>query len=381
MTILLVGIDGYMGWPTALKLGQAFPDSRIVGVDNFNRRKWVAEVGSISAIPVHSMEQRLEAARALGITNLSFVEGDLTDYHFTRDLIRVYKPTSIVHTAAQPSAPYSHISAEKCAYTQTLVMDMTRNLLWALREEKRLETHYIETTTTGIYGAPELKIPEGFITGVDENGDQDQLPFPNMASSWYHVSKGFNATNMQLMSFQTGLPTTDMRTSIVYGAASRETAQAEALATRFDFDFYFGTLFNRWCVMALCGRPITVYGSGNQIKPLIHVEDAAESLVKAVQRTADGYQVYNQLTEYVRIGDLAQMIKEALEEKGLEVAVENIPNPRVEKESQHYEFDNRLFLELLGQEPQTMKGSLASTFELLLPYKDMITPYLDRMAG
>ena len=124
-----------------------------------------------------------------------------------------------------------------------------------------------------------------------------------------------------------------------------------------------------------------MYGSGNQIKPLIHVEDAAESLVKAVQRTADGYQVYNQLTEYVRIGDLAQMIKEALEEKGLEVAVENIPNPRVEKESQHYEFDNRLFLELLGQEPQTMKGSLASTFELLLPYKDMITPYLDRMAG
>lgn len=195
MTILITGADGYMGWPTMLKFAVEF-DERIIGVDNFGRRKWVEEIGSSSMVPVASIKERLKKSEELGFRNISFIEGDLADKEFTRTLIKTLKPGIIVHLAAQPSAPYSHISLDKAYYTQKNNVLSTLNLLWALREENLNDTHFIETTTTGIYGAPNLHIPEGFMEVVDGEGNKDVLPFPNIASSFYHVTKGFDAVNM-----------------------------------------------------------------------------------------------------------------------------------------------------------------------------------------
>ena len=149
MTVLLTGGDGYVGWPTALRIAQRSED-RVILIDNFARREWVEDVGSTSAMPIASIDERLEAAREVhDLRNLSFIEGDLTERSFVDEVLAVHEPDTIVHTAAQPSAPYSQINGERANYTQHNNLQATRNLLWGLEEHDLTDTHFIETTTTG----------------------------------------------------------------------------------------------------------------------------------------------------------------------------------------------------------------------------------------
>ena len=184
MTVLVTGADGFIGWPTALRIANR-TDERVVGVDNLARRRWVEEIGSKSAVPIASIDERLAAAEEQGYGNLSFVEGDLTERSFVDELLQVHEPRVVVHAAAQPSAPYSQINGERANYTQHNNMQATRNLLFALQEHGLDDTHFIETTTTGIYGAPEFPIPEGGST-MENQGERDDVPFPAMGGSWYH---------------------------------------------------------------------------------------------------------------------------------------------------------------------------------------------------
>ena len=185
MTVIVTGADGYLGWPTSLRIASR-TDSRVILVDNLARREWVQEIGSVSATPIAGMETRLDAAReALDLHNLSFVPGDLTDRAFVDKLLRVHEPDTIVHTAAQPSAPYSQINGERANFTQHNNMQATRNLVFGLHENHMTDTHFIETTTTGVYGAPEFPIPEGGAV-MENQGERDEVPFPGMGGSWYH---------------------------------------------------------------------------------------------------------------------------------------------------------------------------------------------------
>ena len=238
MNILLTGVDGYLGWPTALRLSKEFPEARIVSVDNLSRRKWVMECGGISALPVAEMTRRIAAARENGFTNIDFIEGNLVDKDFVYQILQVFMPDVIVHLAAQPSAPYSHINGERANFTQFNNNQATRNLLWGLKENGLLETHFIETTTTGVYGAPKIKIPEGFIT-VRIGDGEDVIPYPGMATSWYHMSKSTDINNLYLANRLWNLSITDLRTAIIYGTETRDTVLDPNLCTRFDFDFYF----------------------------------------------------------------------------------------------------------------------------------------------
>jgi nucleoside-diphosphate-sugar epimerase len=179
MTVLLTGADGYLGWPTALRLADRL-DERIVGVDSLGRRDWVEESGSVSAVPIDDPETRFGAR-----PNLSFVEGDLADREFVDQLLAVHRPDTVLHLAAQPSAPYSSINGERALYTQRNNLSMNLNLLHGLRENDLSDTHFIETTTTGIYGAPEFPIPEGGLS-VERGDGEDDLPFPALGGSWYH---------------------------------------------------------------------------------------------------------------------------------------------------------------------------------------------------
>jgi len=378
MSIVVTGADGYMGWPTMLKLSKEF-DERIIGVDNLGRRRWVEEVGSQSMVPIKTMEERLQKAKELGFKNISFIRGDLTDKEFTRAVIKNHKPKIVLHLAAQPSAPYSHINLDKAYYSQKNNVLGTLNLLWSLREEGLIDSHFIETTTTGIYGSPNLNIPEGFLEVSDLKGNKDILPYPNIAYSFYHVTKGFDATNMWLMNLQTGLPCSDVRTSIVYGTDTEETKLDPELSTRFDIDFYFGTLFNRWTAMILSDRPLTVYGSGNQIKPFISLEDACQSLVEIAKGDNDGeYRVYNQLVEYVRIKELAENLNSAADEiLGKSPGIDYIPNPRKEKEESEYTFNNTNFEKVFKAKHTDMSKTLPEVLERLKDYSDIIKSYRD----
>jgi len=381
MTILVTGGDGYLGWPTALRIADR-TDDRVLLVDNFGRREWVEEVGATSATPVASIDERLEAAREVhDLSNLSFVEGDLVKESFVDELLSVHEPDVIVHTAAQPSAPYSQINSERANYTQHNNLQATRNLLWGLEEHDMTETHFVETTTTGVYGAPEFPIPEG--GAVMENDDErDEVPFPNMSGSWYHATKGFDAGNMRLAHAQFGLPVSDVRTAIVYGSGTEETRAHPDLATRFDFDYYFGTVAHRFCAQVVAGYPVTVYGKGEQRKPFIALEDAVEGLARLALEDPDDrpdeHVVYNQVTRAISIVELAETIAEVGREFGYEAEVEHFPNPRDEDETHEMEIENDRYADLIGGQDTTFEEGVRGIFETLSEREGIVTAHEDR---
>lgn len=380
--ILLTGADGYLGWPTFLKLSKTFPDEQIIGVDNLARRRWVEQIGSVSAIPIEEIDGRMQAANEQGFTNLHFIKGDLTDIDFVYQLLKQFKPTTIVHLASQPSAPYSHINGRTAAFTQENNNGMMRNILWGMHELGLEDRHLIVTTTTGVYGAPEFKIPEGFLTVEGKKG-KEKIPYPAMATSWYHMSRANDINNLFLAHYMWKIPITDIRTSIIFGSQTEETKRSEKLATRFDFDFYFGVVPNRFCAQALSNYPITIYGKGEQKKPMITLEDAATSVVNAVNMNKDKeYEVFNQAALLVSPKDLGEAVQKAGREAGIDVQLTHIKNPRVEKEDHQMEMDNRGFIErLLKKEPQVLESSIRQTMTDLLPYRDTISRYQTALLG
>jgi len=381
MSILLTGADGYIGWPAALRIADRTGD-RVIAVDNFARRGWVSEVGSTSATPVASMDERLAAAREVhGLSNLSFVEGDLTDRDFVGELLAVHEPDAVVHTAAQPSAPYSGINGERANYTQHNNMQATRNLLFGLHEAGLSDTHVVETTTTGIYGAPEFPIPEGGAT-MEHAGERDDVPFPAMAGSWYHQSKAHDAANLRLAAREFDLPVSDVRTSITYGTETPETAADDRLATRFDFDYYFGVVAHRFCAQAVAGYPMTVYGKGKQRKPFIALDDAVEGLARLAtadpdERPAD-HVVYNQVTRAISIVEAAETIADVADEFGLDVAVEQFENPRDEDETHRMEIDNDRYADLIGGGSTTFEAGVREILGTLVDHEATIAAHEDR---
>jgi len=381
MTILVTGGDGYLGWPTALRIADR-TDDRVLLVDNFGRREWVEEVGATSATPVASIDERLEAAREVhDLSNLSFVEGDLVEKSFVDELLSVHEPDVIVHTAAQPSAPYSQINSERANYTQHNNLQATRNLLWGLDEHGLTDTHFIETTTTGVYGAPEFPIPEGGSTMAND-GERDDVPFPNMGGSWYHATKGFDAQNMRLANQQFDIPISDVRTAIVYGTETEETRADDRLKTRFDFDYYFGTVTHRFCAQAVAGYPVTVYGKGEQRKPFVGLEDAVEGLARlALTDPADrpdDLTVYNQVSRAISIVEIAETIAEVAREFELDVAVEHFENPRNEDETHKMEIENDRYADLIDGQDQTFESGVRDIFETLSRYEETIAAHEDR---
>ena len=377
MTVLVTGGDGYIGWPAALRIANR-TDDRVLLVDNFARREWVESVGSTSAVPVAGIDRRIAAAEEVhGLGNLSFVEGDLVEKDFVDELLSVHEPETVVHTAAQPSAPYSQINGERANYTQHNNMQATRNLLWGLEEHDLTDTHFIETTTTGVYGAPEFPIPEGGAI-MENQGERDEVPFPAMAGSWYHLTKSHDAANMRLAHQQFDIPISDVRTAITYGTETAETREDDRLKTRFDFDYYFGTVAHRFCAQAVAGYPVTVYGKGEQRKPFVSLEDAVEGLAQLALVDPDDLTVYNQVTRAISIVEIAETIADVGSEFGLEVAVEHFENPRDEDETHKMEIENDRYAELIGGQDQDFESGVRDVFETLTRYEDTITAREDR---
>ena len=378
MNILLTGIDGYLGWPTALALSKRFPQYTIWGVDNFGRRNWVNECGSVSATPLADMNTRVKTAKSSGFKNIRFIEGDLVDREFVCETLKTVRPDIIIHVAAQPSAPYSHINGEKANFTQHNNNQSTRNLLWAVKENSMTDIHFIETTTTGIYGAPNIPIPEGFLK-INMDGKEDSIPYPGMATSWYHMSKANDINSLYLANRMWKLSITDLRTAIIYGIDTDETRLDPRLCTRFDFDFYFGVVIHRFCAMVICGYPLLIYGRGEQEKPFISLRDAVDSLVKAVDIKPDGrLRVFNQFTEIKSILSIARHITNAARNMGISAEIRHIPNPRVEREIHRMEMENSRFMRLLGDIAQNMEQGVKEILSRIVDFNDVIEMYKDR---
>ena len=267
--ILVLGGDGYLGWPTAMALSRAGHDVAVV--DNFAKRQWEQELGVRPLFPIPTLHERIRAWREVTEHDIELSVGDLTDYGFVESVIRGFRPDTIVHYGEQPSAPYSMIDVRHATYTQANNVIGNLNVLFAIRDVSP-ETHLVKLGTMGEYGTPDIDIEEGYLT-VDHNGRQHTFLYPKTPGSMYHLSKVHDSHNIHFATRIWGLRATDLNQGVVYGVETDESALDPRLATSFHYDEVFGTALNRFCVQAAIGHPLTVYGKGGQTRGYLNIRD------------------------------------------------------------------------------------------------------------
>ena len=374
MKILLTGIDGYCGWPLALSISKNYPQCQIIGVDNLSRRKWVKDSNSDSAIKIQSMNKRLMVAKKLGFNNIKFIKGDLSIVEFTEKIFKKYDFDTIIHCASQPSAPYANSNLKKAIFTLKNNNISLLNILWSMKKFGKSNLKLINTSTTGVYGQPNFKIPEGFIKVKNEGSDL--LPFTNLGGSWYHITKSNDLNNLHLANRMWGTKIIDLRTAIVFGISTAETDLHPDLNTRFDFDFNFGVVVNRFCAMSAINHNLTVYGRGEQKRPFISLVDFVKSITNLINyKQKKTFEVFNQTTELLSIKYLAKTIESNSKKLGLKAKVKFIQNPRVEKEMHNMKMENMNFMRILNSNPSTFKKESKTIINALIKNKSKILRY------
>lgn len=335
MKVLICGMDGYLGWPLALRL--LGPEGfEVVGLDNFSRRAMVREIGSDTAIPIASMEDRLATSREVFGDAPAFLEGDLRNYDFIASVLEEHRPDAIVHLGEMPSAPYSMADAKRAYFTQENNVLGTLNLLFAMRDHCP-RAHLVKLGTMGEYGTPNVDIPEGFFE-VEFNGRKDWLPFPRQPGSLYHLSKVHDSFNIMFACKVWKLASTDIMQGVVYGTRTSEIGRHVGLRTRFDIDGVFGTAINRFCAQAVMGHPITPYGSGRQKRGFIALRDSLRCMTIAIKNPPSEaeYRTFNQFDNVYDIRSLAEEVVSAARILGLDSLVQSVENPRIEAEDHYY---------------------------------------------
>lgn len=356
MRILILGGDGYLGWPTAMRFSDGGHEVSIV--DNFSRRRWHTLHSTDSLTPIAPLTDRIEAWREKSGNEIRPFIGSIEDFTFLDAVIAETLPEAIVHYGEQPSAPYSMKSREAAVETQYTNVIGNLNLLFAIRDRVP-DCHLVKLGTMGEYGTPNIDIEEGFIE-IEHNGRTDTLPFPKLPGSLYHLSKVHDSHNIHFACRIWGLRATDLNQGVVYGIETAESAgDDERLLTRFDYDEYFGTVLNRFCVQAVIGHPLTVYGEGGQTRGFLNIRDTLQCVELAVAHPAElgEFRVFNQFTEQFSVAELAELVKRAGAETGLRVDVRHYPNPRIEAEQHYYNAANTK-LHDLGLEPHLLGEEL-----------------------
>jgi UDP-sulfoquinovose synthase len=369
--VLILGIDGYLGWALAQHL--ASQDHEVGGCDNYARRDWVAEVGSQSGTPIARMTERLQAFREHFDRNVRFHRGSVTDYRFVWNVLRAFRPDTIVHLAEMPSAPYSMIDLEHCVLTHTNNVVGTLNVLYAMREVCP-EAHLIKLGSMGEYGTPNIDIPEGTFE-IEYRGRKDRLPFPRQASSWYHQTKVHDSNNVAMACRIWGLRSTDVMQGVVYGThVPAMPAGDDRMLTRFDYDQCFGTAINRFCAQAVVGMPLTVYGQGTQKRGFLPLCDSVQCLGIAVDKPpASGeYRVLNQFEEVYSIRELAEKVCAAASRQGLQARIAFVENPRAEAASHYYAPDHHRLFDLGYVPTRDMDGQIDRMLRELVRHKGRI---------
>ena len=356
--ILILGGDGYLGWPTAMAFSAA--GHRVAVIDNFAKRQWELEVGARPLFPISTLQGRIRAWREVTERDIELSVGDLTDYAFVESVVRDFRPDTIVHYGEQPSAPYSMIDARHAAYTQANNVVGNLNVLFAIRDVSP-ETHLVKLGTMGEYGTPDIDIEEGYLT-VEHNGRQHTFLYPKTPGSMYHLSKVHDSHNIHFACRIWGLRATDLNQGVVYGTETDESAMDPRLATSFHYDEVFGTALNRFCVQAAIGHPLTVYGQGGQTRGYLNIRDTVACVALASETPAEPgkLRVFNQFTEQFSVLELAERVRLAGEHLGWTVTIDHRRNPRIEMEQHYYNARHTGLLEL-GLQPRLLNEELIDT--------------------
>ena len=355
MRILILGGDGYLGWPTGMYLSQR--GHEVALLDNFGKRQWEAELGVEPLIPIRKLDERVRAWQEITRKKFTVFAGDLREYDFVHKTLQSFEPEAIIHYGEQPSAPYSMIDHDHAVFSQVNNVVGTLHVLWAMKRVAP-HCHLVKLGTLGEYGTPNIDIEEGFLE-IEHKGRKDRLPFPKQPGSFYHLSKVHDSHNIQFACRVWKLASTDLNQGVVYGIETEESRLDPRLETSFHYDAVFGTALNRFCVQAVAGIPLTIYGKGAQKRGFLNIRDTLRCVELAVTNPAKPgeFRVFNQFTEIFSIAQLAQMVQQEAEKLGIAVKIDHLPNPRVEMEEHHYNVvhDNLL---ALGLKPRFLSDEL-----------------------
>ena len=331
MRVLILGGDGYLGWPTAMAL--AMKGHEVKAIDNYLRRTIARETNSEALVANPDLSRRAELFRAETGKDIRVSIFDLRNREKLMAEVASWKPEAIVHYAEQPSAPYSMMGANEASLTLQNNLETTFNVIWSILMHAP-DCHLIKLGTMGEYGTPNIDIEEGWIE-IEHKGRKGKFLFPRAGGSLYHTTKVLDTDLIWFYVRTFGLRATDLMQGPVYGIATPESLINDDLQPNFHYDDIFGTVVNRFIVQAVAGLPLTVYGRGGQTRGYLNLLDTLQCVELAATKPANKgeLRILNQFTETFSVNELAERVARCGKQFGLDVAIASIENPRVEAET------------------------------------------------
>lgn len=370
MNVLILGGDGYLGWPTAMNL--AALGHKVVVVDNYLRRN-AARAEDVE--PLYELPNLIERCRIweeTGGETITPMIGDLCDWNFVETVFKHATPDVIIHYAEQPSAPYSMLRRETASLTLSNNLEVTANTIFAMREFCP-DAHMIKLGTMGEYGTPDIDIEEGWID-INHNGRSDTFLYPRQAGSLYHTTKIMDTDLLWFYVRMWDLRVTDLMQGPVYGIFTKESRRDERLLPHFAYDELFGTVVNRFITQAVIDYPLTIYGKGGQTRGYLDIRDTLQCVRLSLENPADKgeLRIFNQFVETFSVNELAERVQQAGKLVGLDVKIKNLANPRKEKEEHYYNPKHTGLLDI-GLQPHPMnEDMLVELLEKVKKHKDGI---------
>lgn len=370
MRVLVLGGDGFLGWPTAMHFAKR--GHEVLAVDNYLRRTIALQTQSEALMPSPDLPERARIFEEVSGHRVHVEIGDVADYRFLQGVFRDFRPDVAIHYAEQPSAPYSMIGYTEAHRTLRNNLEATFNVIWAVMEEAP-DCHIVKLGTMGEYGTPNIDIEEGWIE-VEHKGRKQKFLYPRQAGSLYHTTKVLDTDLLWFYVRTFGVRVTDLMQGPVYGISTPEADTDERLMPNFHYDDIFGTLVNRFLVQAVAGEPLTVYGTGGQVRGYLNINDTMQCVELATNKPAEPGQlrVLNQLTETFSVNELAEKVRDAAQGLGIPVEIAHIENPRKEAENHYYNPVHSGLVEL-GLQPHFM------TREVLQGMLEQVSRYRDRI--
>lgn len=368
MRIIILGADGYLGWPTAMHF--AARGDEVLAVDNYARRKIAQDTCSEALFETPNLVSRGKIFEQHTGQSIKTKILDCTNYYLLSEVFEEFQPEAVVHYAEQPSAPYSMSGFEQAQYTLNNNINVTFNVIHAVIN-KCPDCHIVKLGTMGEYGTPNIDIEEGWIE-IDHKGRSDRFLFPRQAGSLYHTTKVLDTDLLWFYTRVNGLRVTDLMQGPVYGIDTVQSRIDPRLVTNFHYDDIFGTLLNRFMVQAVLGVPLTVYGQGGQTRGYLNITDTLQCVeLAALSPPSSGeLRILNQFTQLFSVNDVAQLIMEAGKKLGLKVEARSIDNPRKELENHYYNVVSQGFQEL-GLKPDLLDADkLAAMMKKVIEEKD-----------
>jgi len=370
LRVLILGGDGYLGWPTAMSLAVKGHDVWVI--DSYLRRRIAMDTRSEALIPTPNLHDRSEFFKSVCGKKIGVTIGDCADYRLLSRLFSDFQPEAVIHYAEQPSAPYSMIGYDEARTTLNNNLNTTFSLIWAVNEFGK-NCHIIKLGTMGEYGTPNIDIEEGWIE-IAHGGRKDKFLFPRQGGSLYHTTKVLDTDLLWFYVRAYGLTVTDLMQGPVYGLSTAESDYDRRLLPNFHYDDIFGTVMNRFLVQAVAGIPLTVYGRGDQIRGYLNLKDTLQCVELAMNTPpAPGeLRILNQFTEQFSVNTLAEKVQAAGNGLGLNVTVNHIDNPRKEMEQHYYNAKHHGLMEL-GLVPHYLTEEvLADMLKTVAAYKGAI---------